>query len=339
MSSIVARKNGSVLGKVRFILLLAVASCIHCDKLETGGSALAPAPSDARTQAVLEEQLNALGYLGAVEAPDAGGRGVRVHEPRKIQAGWTLLALKNSDNARLLAADGEVVHRWHADVREWKLAIPRPNGDLLVLDTARGVLRIDRDSRVLWRTDFRTHHDLVVDADKHIWALGRQKRLVSLDGASVWVNDDTIVELSSSGDILQEILLLEAVDRRYWEPRLRYGLSIEAGGDRDPTILGAPRDIFHANSVDVVSQAIPGICQKGALLVSIRSLNLVAIIDRVSMKMVWHASNQLRGSPASRDIPGERTSAGVRQWPSETAQPRVGDRSCWARHHLGVRSG
>ena len=113
--------------------------------------------------------------------------------------------------------------------------------------------------------------------------------MVSLDGASVWVRDHTIVELSSSGDILQEISLLDAVDRRYWEPRLRYGLSIEAGGDRDRTILGGPRDIFHANSVDVVSQAIPGICQKGALLVSIRSLNLVAIIDRVSMKMVWHA--------------------------------------------------
>ncbi|MHC9539244.1 MAG: arylsulfotransferase family protein [Vulcanimicrobiota bacterium] len=39
--------------------------------------------------------------------------------------------------------------------------------------------------------------------------------------------------------------------------------------------------------MEIIKRELPGICKKGDLLVSIRNLNLIAIIDPVSEKVLW----------------------------------------------------
>jgi hypothetical protein len=51
----------------------------------------------------------------------------------------------------------------------------------------------------------------------------------------------------------------------------------------------SPFDLLHANSVRMVEQDIPGVCSRGDFLVSIRELNLVAVINADATKILWEA--------------------------------------------------
>jgi hypothetical protein len=50
---------------------------------------------------------------------------------------------------------------------------------------------------------------------------------------------------------------------------------------------GSPSDVLHANAVRALDRAVPGLGRAGDLLVSVRELDLVAIVDPVRRRLRW----------------------------------------------------
>jgi hypothetical protein len=47
-------------------------------------------------------------------------------------------------------------------------------------------------------------------------------------------------------------------------------------------------DLLHTNSVQIIDRDVPGLCKKGDLLISVRNIDLIAIIDPAQDKLLWH---------------------------------------------------
>ncbi len=59
----------------------------------------------------------------------------------------------------------------------WRRAFLYPNGDLLAIYEGFGLIKIDKNSHLLWANPLRFHHDLWIDpASGDIWALSRVLR-------------------------------------------------------------------------------------------------------------------------------------------------------------------
>jgi len=54
-------------------------------------------------------------------------------------------------------------------------------------------------------------------------------------------------------------------------------------------------NVFHTNSIEIIEKDIPGLARKGDLLISIRQLNIIAIIDHSTKQLIWTwGENDLR---------------------------------------------
>ncbi len=124
------------------------------------------------------------------------GAGVTVLDEASASPGVTLIGLYTGEIflARLVDLRGNVVHEWRASFREvWGDAPPHvsvvgedsaitwhgthlyPNGDLLLnfeghlFPYGGGLVRLDKDLRVIWKLARNTHHDVEVAEDGTIW--------------------------------------------------------------------------------------------------------------------------------------------------------------------------
>ncbi|MFB3104885.1 MAG: hypothetical protein ACE1ZA_08150 [Pseudomonadales bacterium] len=126
--------------------------------------------------------LHALPYLQGSQ-PATGHSSVTIHIPDRAYAGLNLYNSGHLPEAFLVDMDGNVIHSWRLDVKDawptakkqlsntyWRRVHPFPNGDLLVLFDNHGLVRIDRDSRIVWeRRDF-FHHDMdVATLPQHVF--------------------------------------------------------------------------------------------------------------------------------------------------------------------------
>ena len=123
-------------------------------------------------------------------------RGVTVHEPAKAQNGVTLVTSSPHQIASIVDMRGEVLHQWRLRFKDawtdpphvaapvddqfvyWRKAKVFPNGDLLAIyigygDTpwGYGLVKIDRNSRVLWRYAQQVHHDVDIGQDGRLYTL------------------------------------------------------------------------------------------------------------------------------------------------------------------------
>jgi hypothetical protein len=235
-------------------------------------------------------------------------RGLVRANPTQSYGDYTLYSSGDACRVTLVDQHGTEVHRWEVPFRQvfpnaqhapaW---LPEPfvllrsthlypNGDLLALyeTTANtpsgcGLAKLDVHSRVLWTYDAHTHHDVAVADDGHVFVLTHRLRRVGsvnpqLEAlTTVPLVEDCITVLSADGQQLREMSLLDAlVESPYFRPLLthvdRYG------------------DITHNNTVNVVPAGFAakhtGV-SAGDLMVCLRNLNLVAVVNLESKRIVW----------------------------------------------------
>jgi hypothetical protein len=184
-------------------------------------------------------------------------------------------------------------------------------------------LSLGADGSVYTLTDeLRTLEDgqgrprLVFDSDLvRIDARGRVRSRVSL--LDVLLADAALAprvraEISRrfaalEGDGLQVALAtLAAHDvratRRFADLERALGGSPPAEPDRELIALlrdlpGSPSDVLHANAARVLDRAVPGLGRAGDLLVSVRELDLVAVVDVARRRLGW------RWGPGVLDAP------------------------------------
>jgi hypothetical protein len=236
-------------------------------------------------------------------------KGVIRHDAARAQQGLTLYTSGDSARASLVAMDGEVVHEWQlpfsavwdesSPVRDpqpddyiyWNKAHVYPNGDLLAIYVAAGdspwgygMVRIDKESQLVWKYLERTHHDVDVGDDGRIYALTHEIRhnaYPDFPQLAVPRIDDFVVVLSAAGEELRKVSITDALINSPYARLLTRIVWYTKG------------DYLHTNGIDVVEPddaaalALAPFVKPGQVLLSLREIDTVALLDLEQERIVW----------------------------------------------------
>jgi len=250
------------------------------------------------------DRLRAIGYLsGADAAPEATG--ITRNDAARTDPGLNLYTSGHAPEAVLMDMDGTVLHRWayafedawpvdgdaaerpgYFEVDYWRRVHLFDNGDLLAIYEGFGIVRLDRDSNLRWSfprndpeslmADPGAHHDLFVDDEGLIYVLTRFARVVPRVNPGWPILEDFITVLTPEGEEVESFSLLEAFERSPFATLL--GRMAERG------------DIFHTNTIEVFDGShahVAPIFKRGNALISVRELNVIAIVDMELREVVW----------------------------------------------------
>lgn len=179
--------------------------------------------------------------------------------------------------------DGRERHVWPVDYRRLDPDGPRPeniflhglaffeDGSIIVnFDEGYVLARLDACGTPRWVIRGKYHHAASRSHDGTLWT---------------W-RDDTLVQIDpDTGAVLREIRLLEDLLQR---GGLQGVLGIRTEESVDGVLLST--DAFHPNHVEVLDPARAAAFPRfapGDLLISLRSLNLVAVLDPHSLDFKW----------------------------------------------------
>lgn len=269
---------------------------------ELKGGRWSPTPPNAPGHDLTAEQLaeierlEAVGYAAGVRSAP-GVESVTVHDRQRAHQGLNLYTSGHGTEAVLMNMDGEVLHRWSFDYDrlwpeldvpaealgrgKWRRAYLYPNGDLLAIHEAIGLIKLDKESRLLWEYPGRAHHDLHVMPDGTIWVLTRHVGIIPRINETKPAVDDFIVHLDVDGREIDRISLLESLESAAASELL----------DRIPE----EGILLHTNSLepldDRLEQRLPAFAP-GSFLVSFRELDAIAVIDFEEAKLTWSLSGE-----------------------------------------------
>jgi len=245
-------------------------------------------------------ELEALGYLaGSTAAPEDSG--VRRYDRERAYDGLNFYTSGHTPGAYLTDMEGNVLHFWRRELKDvfpdapvhenspkigyWRRAYLYPNGDVLAIFEGIGIIKLDRDSNVLWENQNGAHHDLEVLEDGRILVLTREVRQVDAISERLPTLVDAITMMSADGENLWSIDLLEAA---------------QDSGDVGAEIwkrMSPQGDVMHTNSIERLdgrlAQAGPAFAE-GNYLVSMLYPDIVAIVDAESERFVWSARGTWR---------------------------------------------
>jgi hypothetical protein len=255
--------------------------------------------------------------------------GVTVDVPGRTCDGFTLVTTTEGPRATLLDMRGKVVHQWELPFsRAWPspphVADPVgdeqihwfrchlfPNGDLLAIyqvetDTpcGYGLVKLDKDSRLLWKYAGRVHHDLDVDEQGTIYTLThclKRQAPAGLDYLPTPYVADSLVVLSPDGQEVASVPVDEAIRDSAYALLLSTAIAEQAIAKEQArfpspsdavTQPGSKGDLFHTNSVKVLTPARAGkfpLFRAGQVLISLRTLHAIAVLDVRRRSVVWAA--------------------------------------------------
>jgi hypothetical protein len=251
------------------------------------------------------EKLEAIGYVdGSRPAPAQSG--VVVHDRARAHAGLNLYVSGHAPEAVLMDMDGAVLHRWRHDFLEsfpelasragkpdaafWRRAHLFDNGDLLAIHEGLGMLKLDRESKLIWARAHPVHHDFRVLPDGGIVALTRVAHVNPTVSERTPILEDYVSFLDPDGVELRRVSLLDcyenAGDDHDWRAAARTFWTKE----RTRRLASNPGDIFHTNAVRVLdgslAERLPAFAA-GNLLLSMCHLDGIAVVDPGQERVVW----------------------------------------------------
>jgi hypothetical protein len=242
------------------------------------------------------EQLSAIGYLEGTKAAHAE-EGVTRFDAQRSAGGVNLYVSAHAPEALLIDMEGHTIHRWFrpsADIwpgakqkrkgaRYFRRAYLLEDGALLVIFEGLGLAKLDKDSNVVWATPPEgdtgpvAHHDLEVQPNGDVLALTRAPRIVP------WLN--------TGKHILDDFVFIYGPDG---EQKYRTSLAEAFGNSAYRDVLVNRKrkkgDIFHSNSVHMLDGSVAHVntaFDPGNVLISIRHLNMLAVLDPKKREIVW----------------------------------------------------
>jgi len=244
------------------------------------------------------EALRGIGYLSGYEPP-SGAQGVTVHVPDAVQPGWNLYTSGHAEAAFLMDLDGRELHRWSSSFEDafpdvdvpdgaehasyWRRAHLYPNGDLLAIYEGAGMLKLDRDSHLLWSTKRGCHHDVFVREDGTIFVLTRRAHVLPRFHEERAILEDYVSVYDAEGHDVRRVSILEAFERSSYASTLarcpEYG------------------DLLHTNTLEVLDGRHADLhpaFRRGNVLLSILKTDTIAVLDMDREEIVWALSGQWR---------------------------------------------
>ncbi|MFC2162336.1 arylsulfotransferase family protein, partial [Candidatus Altiarchaeota archaeon] len=162
------------------------------------------------------------------------------------------------------------------------------DGGLIALG-GKSILKLDDDSRIIWKLDIPAHHHFNLLESGQIFTLMRRYITLPYTLGVGKVCVDYVAIISPTGKVIKEVSLHDLFneDISWWQWLKIYRTSIEyylLGVER---LENSPLDIYHANSIKILDRDIPGFGNKGDALVSFLKLNTVAVIDLDEEEVRW----------------------------------------------------
>jgi hypothetical protein len=241
-----------------------------------------------------KRMLNELLVLGYVEGSNLAPEEslVTVHREELSYPGPNLMVSGHGPEAILFDMQGQVLHRWSKSYQEafpgstrttwfrgeryWRRAYLYENGDLLAIFDGLGLIKIDKDSNLLWATNKNNHHDLFVAPAGAIYSLAGIAKLIPSINETELVLEDFIVVFSPDGNEIKRVSLLQALLDSEYHGWMQYARN--------------EGDIFHTNTIEVFDGALTHLSphyRKGNVLISIHGLDAIGIVDMKAKKVVW----------------------------------------------------
>ncbi len=214
---------------------------------------------------------------------------VTVHDAARAFQGYNLYNSGHAAAAYLVDMDGRVLHTWRAradDVlgasgegdRPWRRVRLDADGALYAVWDGLGVVKLDKDSHVLWAKVCEAHDDLqIVDASRLV-VLARDHRIDARYSRSKPIVEDVVeVRDAATGELKQRHSVLDAFS-----------------ASADPALASVPRgaseDILRANSVQILGAygVVPSTTfRPGLALVSLQQASAVALMDLTTDRITW----------------------------------------------------
>lgn len=290
------------------ILPVVIAAIMGCGRHEDEErSAARPSRRDI-------ERLRSLPYVGGITARKDDPTGVVLLDREHTCPGYRLYTLQMLGRAELISVEGNVVRRWqYRSGDRWERAELLPNGDLLVVgmkdhgsrggrpwrprikDSSRYLMRLDWDSRLVWKRKLRAHHDVELTPDGRLLVLTFKRRMEPGIHATIPTRDDYMTLLEQNGTVVDSRSLLESIRNSPEHFRLHTSKMTPSNAGGRPWI-----DLFHSNSVEWMHHenlfSIHPIYDPNNVLVCIRHQDRIAIVNWQEKKVVWSwGANQLSG--------------------------------------------
>jgi hypothetical protein len=220
---------------------------------------------------------------------------VTIYEKDRAYPGYNFYSSGHAQQAFLMDMEGKVLHEWRFDLvriapklaqyeggQYWRRVHLFPNGDVLAIYEGIGLIKLDKDSNLLWSFLGNAHHSMFVDADGSIYVLTRRPRIIPRINKRVPLLEDFITILDSEGRVMRNISLLQCFANSKYAPVI---------DTLDPS---GYNNVFHSNTVQVfdgsLSERSP-LFKQGNALVSLRHLNLIAILDLERQSVLWAMSD------------------------------------------------
>lgn len=240
--------------------------------------------------------LTSLPYILQSPDPRLDLRGVIVNKPALASPGLNFFfpwSLGNPGKAYLMDMNGKILWRWSLEpylgTERWRPWVEHfellPDGSVLCGLQDRSILKLDRDSKLVWECKIRAHHDIWPAANGDIYVLSQERKVVPDIHPTIPIESDAITTLSGDGKVKKSISILDLFRRSGYAwlfPRLQE-VAIDP---KNPGYL----DVFHLNHVEPLDGTLAAkspIFAKGNLLFSVRNLDVIGIIDARSEKIVW----------------------------------------------------
>lgn len=165
-------------------------------------------------------RLSALPYLqGYNEAPESSG--VTKYVPEKSFKGINLFVSGHAQGAFAMDMRGHVLHEWSCDIDEiwpevpktvhssfWRRAYWYSDGSVLAIYEGIGLVKLSRDSRILWAYKGNCHHDAFVSDEGSIYVLTRRATVDHTINPDAPVLIDAVEVLNPDGRPVERLSII-----------------------------------------------------------------------------------------------------------------------------------
>ena len=250
--------------------------------------------SDVVTTPEQEREIDRLRSMAYVAGRSSVAKtvGVTVHLEGKAQPGLNLAVDTHGPEAVLMDMSGKVVHTWKHDFRAafpessirsgaegiqyWRRVALLEGGGLLAIFEGAGLVRLRRDSSLVWAFEEAVHHDLEVQPDGSIYVLTREASLRPEIHRERPVTEDWVVVLGPDGEVRRRVSILESIRTSDFNSLI--GLTAGHG------------DLLHTNTLEVLdgrlTERVPAFA-RGNVLLSFPKIDTVAVLDMESETISW----------------------------------------------------